>query len=114
MLQYLISNIPSNIKQIICLLNVSSHIILSPHQTISKTQSLMSENIQASKTFTVRGNNLQEALEEVAMALPMMLALTICPAMLGTQEAIRQSQSKTKREEHRARSLRRSRAHQRQ
>ncbi|KAI1632933.1 hypothetical protein F4809DRAFT_652910 [Biscogniauxia mediterranea] len=37
------------------------------------------------------------------MALPMMLALTICPAMLGTQEAIRQSQSKTKREEHRAR-----------
>ncbi|KAI1494871.1 hypothetical protein F5X96DRAFT_692241 [Biscogniauxia mediterranea] len=63
----------------------------------------MSENIQASKTFTVRGNNLQEALEEVAMALPMMLALTICPAMLGTQEAIRQSQSKTKREEHRAR-----------
>ncbi|KAI0602089.1 hypothetical protein F4775DRAFT_581851 [Biscogniauxia sp. FL1348] len=37
------------------------------------------------------------------MALSMMLALTICPAMLGTQEAIRQSQSKTKREEHRAR-----------
>ncbi|KAI5923485.1 hypothetical protein F4810DRAFT_208408 [Camillea tinctor] len=63
----------------------------------------MSEKVQAEKTFTIRGNNLQEVLEEVAMALPMMLALTICPAMLGTQEAIRQSQSKTKREEHRAR-----------
>ncbi|KAJ8118287.1 hypothetical protein ONZ43_g4022 [Nemania bipapillata] len=37
------------------------------------------------------------------MAVPMLLALTICPALLGTQEAIRQSQSKNKREEHRAR-----------
>ncbi|UZP45499.1 hypothetical protein NXS19_013311 [Fusarium pseudograminearum] len=37
------------------------------------------------------------------MAIPMLLALTVCPAMLGTQEAIRQSQSKTKREEHRGR-----------
>lgn len=37
------------------------------------------------------------------MSIPMLLALTICPAMLGTQEAIRQSQSKTKREEHRSR-----------
>lgn len=41
--------------------------------------------------------------QQVIMALPMLLALTVCPAMLGTQEAIRQSQSKTKREEHRAR-----------
>lgn len=41
--------------------------------------------------------------QKVIMAIPMLLALTICPAMLGTQEAIRQSQSKTKREEHRAR-----------
>lgn len=41
--------------------------------------------------------------QEVIMAIPMLLALTICPAMLGTQEAIRQSQSKNKREEHRAR-----------
>ncbi|KXJ88369.1 hypothetical protein Micbo1qcDRAFT_235746 [Microdochium bolleyi] len=40
--------------------------------------------------------------QQVVMAIPMLLALTICPAMLGTQEAIRQSQSKTKREEHRA------------
>ncbi|KAI1503413.1 hypothetical protein F5X99DRAFT_375163 [Biscogniauxia marginata] len=63
----------------------------------------MSTKIDASKTFTFQGKTLQEALEEVAMALPMMLALTICPAMLGTQEAIRQSQSKSKREEHRAR-----------
>ncbi|KAF7562835.1 hypothetical protein G7046_g1287 [Stylonectria norvegica] len=37
------------------------------------------------------------------MSIAMLLALTICPAMLGTQEAIRQSQSKSKREEHRAR-----------
>ncbi|KAI0104494.1 hypothetical protein F4814DRAFT_455777 [Daldinia grandis] len=37
------------------------------------------------------------------MSIPMILALTIAPALLGTQEAIRQSQSKTKREEHRAR-----------
>ncbi|KAH7320180.1 hypothetical protein B0I35DRAFT_230576 [Stachybotrys elegans] len=42
-------------------------------------------------------------VNQVAMAIPMLLALTICPAMLGTQEAIRQSQSKNKREEHRAR-----------
>ncbi|KAH7145786.1 hypothetical protein B0J13DRAFT_554128 [Dactylonectria estremocensis] len=41
--------------------------------------------------------------QEVIMSIPMLLALTICPAMLGTQEAIRQSQSKSKREEHRAR-----------
>ncbi|KAL7622027.1 hypothetical protein AAE478_007528 [Parahypoxylon ruwenzoriense] len=37
------------------------------------------------------------------MALPMILALTIAPALLGTQEAIRQSQAKSKREEHRSR-----------
>ncbi|KAH7024389.1 uncharacterized protein B0I36DRAFT_331339 [Microdochium trichocladiopsis] len=41
--------------------------------------------------------------QQVVMAIPMLLALTICPAMLGTQEAIRQSQAKNKREEHRAR-----------
>ncbi|KAH6651758.1 hypothetical protein BKA67DRAFT_693012 [Truncatella angustata] len=35
------------------------------------------------------------------MVIGMLLALTACPAMLGTQEAIRQSQSKTRREEHR-------------
>ncbi|KAF4342907.1 hypothetical protein FBEOM_3119 [Fusarium beomiforme] len=51
---------------------------------------------------------LKEAVQKddprkVIMSLPMLLALTVCPAMLGTQEAIRQSQSKTKREEHRAR-----------
>ncbi|KAH7053194.1 hypothetical protein B0J12DRAFT_710103 [Macrophomina phaseolina] len=37
------------------------------------------------------------------MVLSMLLALNACPAMLGTQEAIRQSQSKERREEHRAR-----------
>ncbi|KAK9417456.1 hypothetical protein SUNI508_08816 [Seiridium unicorne] len=35
------------------------------------------------------------------MVIGMLLALTTCPAMLGTQEAIRQSQSKNRREEHR-------------
>ncbi|KAL4729591.1 hypothetical protein ACLX1H_004011 [Fusarium chlamydosporum] len=53
-------------------------------------------------------DNLKEAVQKddkdkVIMSIPMLLALTVCPAMLGTQEAIRQSQSKTKREEHRAR-----------
>lgn len=62
-----------------------------------------SNNIHTSQTFTFQGKTLQEALEEVAMAVPMLLALTIAPALLGTQEAIRQSQSKNKREEHRAR-----------
>jgi hypothetical protein len=37
------------------------------------------------------------------MALSMLLAITTAPALLGSQEAIRQSQSKNKREEHRAR-----------
>ncbi|KAI2462812.1 hypothetical protein F4781DRAFT_172162 [Annulohypoxylon bovei var. microspora] len=66
----------------------------------------MSSNIRAEQTFKVpvqEGKTLQETLEEIAMALPMILALTICPALLGTQEAIRQSQSKNKREEHRSR-----------
>lgn len=35
------------------------------------------------------------------MVIGMLLAITTCPAMLGTQEAIRQSQSKSRREEHR-------------
>lgn len=66
----------------------------------------MSSNIRAEQFFKVpvqEGKTLQETLEEVAMALPMILAITICPALLGTQEAIRQSQSKNKREEHRSR-----------
>lgn len=37
------------------------------------------------------------------MALPLLIAIVSAPALLGTQEAIRQSQSKEKREEHRAR-----------
>ncbi|OJD31715.1 uncharacterized protein BKCO1_450007 [Diplodia corticola] len=37
------------------------------------------------------------------MVLSMLLALNAAPALMGTQEAIRQSQSKEKREEHRAR-----------
>lgn len=53
-------------------------------------------------------DKIKEAIEKddpqkVIMAIPMLLALTICPAMLGTQEAIRSSQSKSRREEHRAR-----------
>lgn len=37
------------------------------------------------------------------MPLPLLLAILSAPALLGTQEAIRQSQAKEKREEHRAR-----------
>ncbi|KAM5348283.1 hypothetical protein ACJ41O_008107 [Fusarium nematophilum] len=53
-------------------------------------------------------DKLKQAVEkddpqQVIMSVPMLLALTVCPAMLGTQEAIRQSQAKTKREEHRGR-----------
>lgn len=52
---------------------------------------------------TVRQAVLAGDAQKVIMSLAMLLALTVCPAMLGTQEAIRQSQSKNKREEHRAR-----------
>lgn len=52
---------------------------------------------------TVRKAVLAGDAQKVIMSLAMLLALTVCPAMLGTQEAIRQSQSKNKREEHRAR-----------
>lgn len=41
--------------------------------------------------------------EDIAMAIPLLLALSICPAMLGTQEGIRQSQAQNRREEHRSR-----------
>jgi hypothetical protein len=41
-------------------------------------------------------------LECATMALSMLIALAACPALLGTQEAIRQSQSKSRKEEHRA------------
>ncbi|KAH9892194.1 hypothetical protein F4778DRAFT_329644 [Xylariomycetidae sp. FL2044] len=37
------------------------------------------------------------------MSLPMLVAIMICPAMLGAQESIRGSQSQAKREEHRGR-----------
>lgn len=37
------------------------------------------------------------------MVFPILIAIVAAPALLGTQEAIRQSQSKEKREEHRAR-----------
>lgn len=52
---------------------------------------------------TVRKAVLAGDAQKVIMSLSMLLAITVCPAMLGTQEAIRQSQSKNKREEHRAR-----------
>ncbi|KAF4980518.1 hypothetical protein FZEAL_3490 [Fusarium zealandicum] len=53
-------------------------------------------------------DKLKEAVNKddpqaAAMSVSMLLALTICPAMLGTQESIRQSQAKSKREEHRGR-----------
>ncbi|OCK77201.1 hypothetical protein K432DRAFT_428185 [Lepidopterella palustris CBS 459.81] len=37
------------------------------------------------------------------MVLPLLISILICPGLLGTQESIRQSQQKEKREEHRAR-----------
>lgn len=37
------------------------------------------------------------------MVLPILIAIITAPGLLGTQEAIRQSQAKEKREEHRAR-----------
>ncbi|RYP06645.1 hypothetical protein DL764_003029 [Monosporascus ibericus] len=52
---------------------------------------------------TIRQAVIAGDVKKVIMSISMLLALTICPAMLGTQEAIRQSQSKNKREEHRAR-----------
>jgi hypothetical protein len=36
------------------------------------------------------------------MSLSMILALTVCPAMLGIQESIRESQAKSRREQRRA------------
>ncbi|KAI3339732.1 hypothetical protein F4824DRAFT_487686 [Ustulina deusta] len=66
-------------------------------------EALRKEELQEALKEACRGKTREQALQEVTMAVPMLLALTICPAMLGTQEAIRQSQSKDKREEHRAR-----------
>lgn len=37
------------------------------------------------------------------MVLTMLIALSAAPALMGTQEAVHQSQNKEKREEHRAR-----------
>ncbi|KAI1154278.1 hypothetical protein F4825DRAFT_460485 [Nemania diffusa] len=61
------------------------------------------EEVQAALKEASRGKTPEQVFQEATMAIPMLLALTICPALLGTQEAIRQSQSKNKREEHRAR-----------
>ncbi|KAI0401301.1 hypothetical protein F4802DRAFT_609474 [Xylaria palmicola] len=61
------------------------------------------EEFQADLKKACQGKSPEQVLQEATMAVPMLLALTICPALLGTQEAIRQSQSKNKREEHRAR-----------
>ncbi|KAI8951488.1 hypothetical protein F4801DRAFT_544866, partial [Xylaria longipes] len=61
------------------------------------------EEVQTALKEACRGKAPEQVVQEATMAVPMLLALTICPALLGTQEAIRQSQSKNKREEHRAR-----------
>jgi hypothetical protein len=76
------------------------------HSTESKLQQLLSGACKQKLLEEV--DKLKEAVQKddkdkVIMAIPMLLALTVCPAMLGTQEAIRQSQSKSKREEHRGR-----------
>ncbi|KAI1124377.1 hypothetical protein F5Y10DRAFT_249499 [Nemania abortiva] len=66
-------------------------------------ETLCKEEFQSAVKDACRGKKPEQILQETTMAVPMLLALTICPALLGTQEAIRQSQSKNKREEHRAR-----------
>ncbi|KAI0515454.1 hypothetical protein F5B22DRAFT_607390 [Xylaria bambusicola] len=66
-------------------------------------EALGKKEVQDALKEACRGKDPAETLKEVTMVVPMLLALTICPAMLGTQESIRQSQSKNKREEHRAR-----------
>ncbi|KAK7227391.1 hypothetical protein V2G26_015394 [Clonostachys chloroleuca] len=65
-------------------------------------------NAQTEQAVDLELAKVKEAVQkgdphQVAMSLSVLLALTICPAMLGSQEAIRQSQSKSRREEHRAR-----------
>ncbi|KAI0546616.1 hypothetical protein F4679DRAFT_575303 [Xylaria curta] len=74
-------------------------------KTISEilSEALRKEEVQTALKEACRGKAPEQIAQEATMAVPMLLALTICPALLGTQEAIRQSQSKNKREEHRAR-----------
>ncbi|KAI1736685.1 hypothetical protein F4680DRAFT_460986 [Xylaria scruposa] len=74
-------------------------------KTISEIlgEALRKEEVQTALKEVCRGKAPEQIAQEAVMAVPMLLALTICPALLGTQEAIRQSQSKNKREEHRAR-----------
>ncbi|KAI0814578.1 hypothetical protein GGR55DRAFT_632361 [Xylaria sp. FL0064] len=83
---------------------------LAPNSTLhDKTISdilagvLCRKEVQEALKEVCRGKTPEQIAQEATMAVPMLLALTICPALLGTQEAIHQSQSKNKREEHRAR-----------
>ncbi|KAI1421341.1 hypothetical protein F5Y12DRAFT_790044 [Xylaria sp. FL1777] len=82
-----------------------AHNSTQPNRTISDilVKALCKEEVQEALKEACRGKTPEEAAQEATMAVPMLLAITICPALLGTQEAIRQSQSKNKREEHRAR-----------
>jgi hypothetical protein len=52
---------------------------------------------------TSQFTNARASDQLAAMVLSMIVALNAAPALLGTQEAIRQGQAKEKREEHRAR-----------
>ncbi|KAI0491010.1 hypothetical protein F4859DRAFT_508800 [Xylaria cf. heliscus] len=75
------------------------------NKTISDivSEALRKDEFQTALKEACQGKAPEQVAQEATMAVPMLLALTICPALLGTQEAIRQSQSKNKREEHRAR-----------
>lgn len=81
---------------------------LTPEQE-EELQKLQEAIKQATEKFLdlelakVKAAVLTRDPQAVAMSLSVLLALTICPAMLSSQEAIRQSQSKSRREEHRAR-----------
>jgi hypothetical protein len=85
--------------------NPNSHDSSASNKTISDIigEAFRKDEFQESLKEACRRKSAQKICHETAMAIPMLLALTICPALLGTQEAIRQSQSKNKREEHRAR-----------
>lgn len=88
----------------------SSSFTFQPNQDSHSVQSNLQNLLRSACKHKLleEVDKLKEAVQKddkdkVIMAIPMLLALTVCPAMLGTQEAIRQSQSKTKREEHRGR-----------
>ncbi|TGJ80512.1 hypothetical protein E0Z10_g8257 [Xylaria hypoxylon] len=83
----------------------SAHTSTLHNKTITDIvgEAFRKEEFQEALKEACRGKTPEQIVQEATMAIPLLLALSICPALLGTQEAIRQSQTKNKREEHRAR-----------